>query len=90
MNFFEFMKKNVNLKPSQEYTNVSIKNITLYYYKIWYFKMIYIISIFVIKNSLSYKHIFIGYICVPNTDTLGVLIRTVSVGHPISNQRAPY
>ena len=51
---FKFMKKNVNLKPSQEYPNVSKK--------INHSKIIYIISIFVIKYSLSYKHISRGHI----------------------------
>ena len=56
------MKKNVTLKPSQEYINVSIKNITLYYYKIKHSKNIYIISIIIIKYLLSYKHISRGHI----------------------------
>ena len=76
------MKKNVNLKPSQEYTNVSITlhNLILFK-KIKHSKNYILISIFFIKYSLSYKHISRGHVrrtlYVPNgyavyvhTDTL--------------------
>ena len=57
------MKIKFNLKPSQEYTNESIKNITLYLKKMKHSEnYIYIIFIFFIKYSLSYKHISRGHI----------------------------
>ena len=37
-NVFKFMKKNFNLKPSQEYTNISIYNISIYQEKLKYLK----------------------------------------------------
>ena len=45
------MKKNVNLKPSQEYTKIEHYIIK----KIKHSKIIFITSIFVIKYSLSYN-----------------------------------
>ena len=54
---FKFMKKKFNIKPSQEYTNVPIYNITVYYKKLKHSKYYLDISIIVIKYSLSYKHI---------------------------------
>ena len=66
-----------SIKPTQEYTNVSIKYNTLLLKNKALYNYIYIISLFVIKYSLSYKHISRGHIspqyghsrCL-NTDTL--------------------
>ena len=56
------MKKNVNLKPSQAYKNVSISNIILYYLKIKHSKNCIFNFYIFIKYSLSYKHISRGHI----------------------------